>query len=404
MGLFFTDALHEWLAGGTALGLAAVGGAQPGEIATTCALISDGDDSSWYDAWYGTAERVAATARESAASGHRTSARDAFLRASEYYMLAFHPLFGSPVDPRLADAFAKQRASFEAAVALLDLPGEPLAVPLDGATIPGWFFRAHEGRAPLVVATNGYDMGLPELFLGVARAALERGYHCVIFDGPGQGRMLVEQQVTIRGDWEHVVTPVLDAVIGRDEVEADRVALTGWSLGGYLALRAASAEPRFAACIADPGLYGLRDGMIARLRMFGLPDDVVARYPDLPADALEPIERVISGDRILQWSVDRRARWVHGVSDFAGYVRETAGFDLAGRLAGVRCPTLVTAAENDPLSGSAPQVVAELTSSAADLVQFTAAEGAGDHCEWGNRARFAQRAFDWLDDRLGRND
>jgi pimeloyl-ACP methyl ester carboxylesterase len=143
--------------------------------------------------------------------------------------------------------------------------------------------------------------------------------------------------------------------------------------------------------------------MIARLRMFGLPDDVVARYPDLPADALEPIERVISGDRILQWSVDRRARWVHGVSDFAGYVRETAGFDLAGRLAGVRCPTLVTAAENDPLSGSAPQVVAELTSSAADLVQFTAAEGAGDHCEWGNRARFAQRAFDWLDDRLGRN-
>ena len=33
-----------------------------------------------------------------------------------------------------------------------------------------------------------------------------------------------------------------------------RIALYGLSLGGYLALRAASSEPRLAACIADPGL------------------------------------------------------------------------------------------------------------------------------------------------------
>lgn len=32
----------------------------------------------------------------------------------------------------------------------------------------------------------------------------------------------------------------------------------GWSLGGFLSLRAASGEPRLAACIADPGLMSLR--------------------------------------------------------------------------------------------------------------------------------------------------
>jgi pimeloyl-ACP methyl ester carboxylesterase len=403
MGLFFDDTLHETFAAETALGLVPLGGAEPGEVVTTCASITDGDDDSWHEAWYATAERVAAAAQQSATAGHATSAREAFLRASEYYMLSFRPLFGSPVDPRLVDAFGHQRTAFEAALALLDLPPEPLAVPLDGAEMPGWLFRAHEGRAPLVLATNGYDMGQPELYLGVARAALRRGYHCVIFDGPGQGRMLVEQQVPMRADWEHVVTPLLDAVITRDDVDADHVALLGWSLGGYLGMRAATGEPRLAACVVDPGLYGLRETMIARLRMFGVGDDVLARYPDVPPDVLDPMARVVAGDRFLQWGITRRAFWVHGVDDLAGLVRETAPFSLAGRLADVRCPTLVTAAENDVLSQTAERVVTELTSGPAELVRFTAAEGAGDHCEWLNRARFAQRAFDWLDETFGRS-
>ena len=34
---------------------------------------------------------------------------------------------------------------------------------------------------------------------------------------------------------------------------------------------------------------------------------------------------------------------------------------------------------------------------------FTAAEGAGDHCEMEARSLFSQRAFDWLDETLGRH-
>jgi hypothetical protein len=62
----------------------------------------------------------------------------------------------------------------------------------------------------------------------------------------------------------------------------------------------------------------------------------------------------------------------------------------------VRCPTLVLAAESDPLSGSSQQAAAEITGAPSALVRFTAREGAGDHCEWRNRTRFDQAAFDWL--------
>ena len=328
------------------------------------------------------------------------SACDALIRASIVYGLAYHPLFGAPVDARLASAAARERDAFAAGAALLDQPGEPFAVDLDGASMPAWFFAAHDGPAPVVIATNGYDAGMPDLFLGVAVPALRRGYHCVVFDGPGQGRMLVEQQVPMRGDWERVVTPVVDAVLARPDVDAERVALMGWSLGGYLALRAASGEPRLAACIADPGLYGIREGMLARLRQLGVPDDVIADYPDIPAATLAPMVEAMEHDRLMHWTIAQRGFWVHGVDSFAGYVRATADFSLAGRLEHVRCPTLVTAAESDPLAASAPQVVAELASTSADLVRFSVVEGAGDHCEWGNRSRFDQVAFDWLDEQL----
>ena len=58
----------------------------------------------------------------------------------------------------------------------------------------------------------------------------------------------------IRPDWESVIGPVVDFALTLPGVDTDRIALSGWSLGGYLALRGASGEPRLAACIADPGL------------------------------------------------------------------------------------------------------------------------------------------------------
>jgi pimeloyl-ACP methyl ester carboxylesterase len=402
MGLFFSDALHEDFAATTALGLVSRGGGEPGEIIATCALITDGDDASWYEHWCATADGIVAAAGASESAGCEVSAREGFWRAAAYYGVAAHPLFGSPVDARLTEAFARQRSAFERGIALLERPPEPLAVPLDGATVPGWFFSAGDGARPLIVATNGYDAGMPEQFLGCALPALRRGYHAVLFDGPGQGRMLVEQQVPMRPDWENVVGPVLDVVLARSDVDAARVALVGWSLGGYLALRAASADQRLAACVADPGLYGIPEGFRARLRQVGTAEDIIAQYPNLPHDVIAFIDQVIDGNRPMHWTMKQRGFWVHGVSDLAGYLEATADFTLDGRLASVRCPTLVLAAESDPLSDSAAQVLAELTgASEASLVRFTAREGAGDHCEWRNRSRFDQVAFDWLDRVLG---
>ncbi len=71
-----------------AAGFAPYGGADLGEVLVTADAISDGDESSWHQGWKATAERVRALGEQSLADGHRVSARQALMRASNYYRVA----------------------------------------------------------------------------------------------------------------------------------------------------------------------------------------------------------------------------------------------------------------------------------------------------------------------------
>jgi pimeloyl-ACP methyl ester carboxylesterase len=399
MPLFFRDPLFEDFTVSLALGLASHGGPELGEVQATCAGIVDGDEQSWYSAWRETADRLVQAGNASAEGGHGVSARECYLRACVCYSAAYHPLFGRPVDPRLLEAFSRQRAAFDKAAALMAPAGERLAIAFEGAQLPAYLFRAPEAGAPrpLLIATNGYDATIYEMFLGQAVPALRRGYHCLIFDGPGQGAVLYEQGIPMRADWETVVGAVIDAVIDREGIDRDRIALTGWSLGGHLALRAASGELRIAACVADPGLLSIAAGAVGRLRAAGVAGEVIERYPDIPDAVLGPMGEAIHADRAQRWAVERRGFWVHGTDTLADYLRATALFDLDGRLNRIGCPTALTVAEDDPLAHTAEQLYDALPCAKA-LLRFGTAEGAGDHCEMRNRSLLDQRVFDWLDE------
>jgi hypothetical protein len=65
----------------------------------------------------------------------------------------------------------------------------------------------------------------------------------------------------------------------------------------------------------------------------------------------------------------------------------------------IRCATLLTWAENDPLSFNAERIHEDLTCPKA-LIRSTNAEKAGDHCEAKTRPLFHQRASDLLDEAL----
>src|SRR5919106_6674524 len=392
--LFFDDPLFEDFA----VRALSLDGCPLGEVSTTISQIEEGDRDGWYEQWAATAVRITALGDESASAGHAVSARDTYFRASSYFRTAYLPLYGSPVDRRLVEAFDKETEAFQKAAALMTPPVEPVEIPYEGTTLPGYFCQVDDsGRSrPTLIGTNGYDSTINELYLDFA-AVLRRGYNLLLFDGPGQGRVLIKQGLVMRPDWENVVKPVVDYALTRPEVDPEKIALMGWSFGGYLAPRAASGEHRLAACIADPGFWDLFEANKAGLS--SLPKETFNKLPDVDPSVLEPFMENIRANSKLRWSVIQRNFWVHGVDSLSEFLKISEDYSLKEMAAQIRCPTLLGWSESDPLSWNAERIYDSLTCP-GELVRFMNAEGAGDHCEVRARQLFDQRAFDWLDETL----
>lgn len=369
-------------------------GAEIGECLAVAKTIATPDPERWFNAWSAMAERRFEAAEESARAGHPVSAAGAYLRASNYWRAAWTFLLLPPLDPRLQNVYRRHRTAFERAAALMQPAGEVIRIPYEGAYLHGYFFRADHasGCRPSLIVNGGYDSTAEEAFLFSGAAALRRGYNCLLFDGPGQGAALIEDGLHFRPDWEQVVAPVIDYALTRPEVDPRRIGLMGVSFGGYLAPRAASADPRVAALIADPGQRSLFEEMQRRLPAF-----VAHRLMNEGGIVCRLLERVL--DRRLRqvsrgWAL-RRGLMVHGVQRPLDYLRLTAAYCVE-RPEAIHCPTLICAAEDDEVGATARDLYDALACPKT-FIMFTAADGAGEHCEAGARAWFNQRAFDWLD-------
>lgn len=398
----FKDELHDQL-GTWPLGYIPYGGADYGEIEAVAQTVGDGDDSAFHDAWTTAADRMMEDGQRSETAGHRASARESFLRAACFYGKSFHPLFGKPVDPRVVAGSRKQIAAFERGLALSDATIAPQRIPFEGASLLAYVIPA-QGRAneirPLLIFNNGYDGTITDLFFASAVAASQRGYHALIFDGPGQGTTLIEHGMTLRPDWETVIKVLVDFAQTLPNVDLQKIALCGWSLGGYLAPRAASGEHRLAACVADPALPSVADGFRAYAMKLGASREEAADIGEMPAALIERLEQIVANDRKLRWSVAKRGYWVNGATTLRDYLASVERYTMEGRIEDIRCPTLFTQAEDDTLAAGTQRFFDALRCPKT-LIRFSRVQGAGEHCEMRNRSLVNRRVLDWLDEVFG---
>jgi dienelactone hydrolase len=381
-----------------ALGNAAQGIFDVGLVLATIAKIADGDADSWYAAWRATAEALDAEAAASRAAGHEETAARFFLGASEAYSQAIGFSDAMSDQSQFAPVFALHRAAFDAFVDASAPRVERIAVPYENTTLPGYLFRPDASGAPrpTLVLTNGSDGSISSLWASGASTAVARGWNAFLYDGPGQQTMLFDHDVPFRPDWEAVLTPVVDALVARPDVDAAKLLAYGISQAGYWLPRALAFEKRFVAAVADPGVMDVSTSWTAQL-----PPVMIQLLTSGNADYFNGAMKEAEADPKLAATLAFRSRPFGTASYFDTY-SAVLGYNLRDVVGQISTPLLITAPEDEQFWPGQSQQLYDALPGEKVLAEFTREQGANFHCQPLGRQLTEARMFDFFDEHLAR--
>jgi hypothetical protein len=376
------------------LGECVYGAGDCGEVLAAVDMIKSGDCESWYQAWVTTAERVEGFAKESAAKGNDVSAREAYLRAAAYFAASISMIDGTDDPSRAEPAWQRHQECFAEFGARLSPPMEQFSIPYEDTPMPGYFFVPDDsgGPFPTVIFNNGSDGPTSMMWVGGIAGALRRGYAAFTFDGPGQNGMLFLHNVPFRHDWEKVITPIVDVLAAREEVDEGRIALSGISQGGYWVLRALAFEKRIKAGICDPAVMDVSAAILSKFPK---------RFEKLldQGNKEEFDKEMNMGMKMMGHEMRQAMVWrmkPYQTDSFYEWVSESMKFNARDVIKQIECPMFIADPEDEQFWPGQSQEVFDALECPKTLVKFTAEEGANWHCEPRARSLYDQRMFDWL--------
>jgi len=360
-------------------GMAPYGAVALGEIDEVCERLRQRQDEphAWWEEWCAMGERIAKTADTAEAAGNKLTAGNYYLRAGMYYFTGER--FIAPGDEKRE--VGRKSIELQTKGILRRYPNvEKVEVPYEGVTLPALFMKAPgaTGRAPTVVLFDGLDncKEMSVLFAGLEFAT--RGWNTLAIDGPGQGESVRLRDIKSRYDYEAAGTAAYDYVAARPEVDPKKVAVMGYSFGGYYAPRVVAFEKRYAACVAFGAMHWNMEQWVDDIRQ--------AVHTDAKKSAQSHFQ----------------VPWVFGARDLDHAVEMAKRFTLADVAGRIECPLLIVHGENDrivPLD-SAQKLYAAAGSKRKTLKVFTSGEGGAEHVQVDNRQVGVDYIADWITENI----
>lgn len=352
------------------------------EIEEACAPVREaarqGDDAgteAFFTSWMALADRLAARGAEAETAGHGLTASGKYARALAYAMTA---------ERMQAQGYAPRRAAYASMLTMRDamfrsggIPCEAVEIPWEGHSLPALFLPADRpGPAPCMVFCNGFDSIKEMIYLINRDSFARRGVALLMIDQPGVGGALRLHGLTAIHDSERWAGAAVDYLERRADVDAGRIGIIGWSLGGYYAPRAACYEKRLKLCVA-----------------WGANHDW---------GALQHRRAAREGDRPVPhyWE---HACWVWGEPSAEALLANCDRITLRGHLANMTVPFLVTHGANDrqiPVAYAHESYEEASNSPDRELKIFTASDGGIEHVGADNIEPMQSFIADWVADRL----
>lgn len=383
------------------MSLALSEGADLGEVLVAAHQITASDFDSYYNAFSSLADRVDKQGKAIDKKKYPQSFRETRLKASSYYRAADFYLHGNWDDPRINELWKKQTEAFNDGLSVM--PNTARRVTLkakdDEFKIPAILFTTGKpGRHPTILMCNGYDGAQEEMYHVFGKAALDRGYNVITFEGPGQPTVRRDQGLGFIPEWEKVTSPVVDYALTLHEVDPNAIAIIGYSLGGLLASRAAAFEPRIAAVGAIDGVYDFGATVTSQLPPIAkqwLKNGDRKPFNDLFAQALSDPTTPTG----IRWGMEQ-GRWSFKSDDFFDFATDVQKYTLADVAGKITQPIFIGDAELDQFFPGQAQALSDAATKSTNKViyDFKAAYGAGEHCSVGAGIYQNQVLFDWMED------
>ncbi|MFD7612725.1 alpha/beta hydrolase family protein [Streptomyces sp. NPDC059828] len=389
-----------------ALGGAGFGAGEVGEVLTAVNAINKAGLSAqtYVETFKKLGDQLEKAPQGSKADAQTTRFRA--LRAAQYYGQALFFVLGSDDPGSEEQLYQAGRDAWDTFCKGCEPPPVTANVPYQKTPLPVWFFRPDtaDERRPTVILTNGSDGQNVDMWTYGVSAALDRGWNALVYDGPGQGQMLFVDEVVFSPTWEKVVTPLVDWLVARPDVDPDKIALTGLSMGGDLAPRAAAFEERIAALVAMPGCLEPWLGFPPQLREILTPSKEETNniwnkevVPELPPDTAATIKKRFEPFSIPAMLAARQGKMF---TDFYTPATRVEALTITGIVGRIKAPTLVLDYDDEQFYPGQPREMYEKLTSPKDYVKLTRAQGAQLHCSPMAPQTHCEVVFDWLGETL----
>jgi hypothetical protein len=188
-----------------------------------------------------------------------------------------------------------------------------------------------------------------------------------------------------------VLTPVVDTLIARSDVDSARLTAYGISQAGYWLPRALAYEHRIVAAVIDPGVTDVSTSWTSYLSK-GMRTQLETGNRKAFNRNMQLGARIPSVARTLAFR-SRPYRY-NDWFDLYSTIRQYAL--TAEQAREITTPVLITDPEDEQFWPGQSKQLADMVGGCAELVHFTAQEGANFHCQPMARLLTDQRMFDWL--------